>query len=461
VDNLLINSDTSLNLPHIWTIVTDCLKHQLSESGYQTFISSASPKSFDPPVLVIEVPNIFSKNWIKENCESILKYHFQEKDMDALVITYEITTDPFENQLDMFSALTPESPTGNPYTATSQEVFNPKYTFDNFIVGHNNRFAHAASEAVSKAPAKAYNPLFIYGSVGLGKTHLLHAIGNRTAQLFPNSVIKLVSSEKFTNDMINAIKDKRLNSFRAKYRQCDVLLIDDIQFLAGKEQTQEEFFHTFNELHGQNRQIVIASDRTPKEIPTLEDRLRTRFEWGLIADIQPPEFETRIAILRKKVEISNLVISDEVLHFIATQIPTNVREMEGALTRILAYASLLNTEVTLSIASNVVQDIVGTRRDTPISISSIKRKVCHYFQITEVELCSKNRTKELAFARQIGMYLARELTNVSLPKIGENFGKRDHSTVMHACDKIKTMINTDLDTKSVVQVLLSHIKNDD
>ncbi len=261
--------------------------------------------------------------------------------------------------------------------------------------------------------------------------------------------------------MINAIKDKQINSFREKYRQCDVLMIDDIQFLAGKEQTQEEFFHTFNELHGRNRQIIITSDRPPKEIPTLEDRLRTRFEWGLIADIQPPEFETRIAILRKKTELNQLVISDEILHFIATQIPTNVREMEGALTRIVAYASLLNTEVTLSIASNVIQDIIGIRQETPISISLIKRKVCDYFQVSDIELCSKNRTKELAFSRQIGMYLARELTNVSLPKIGESFGKRDHSTVMHACDKIKAMIASDSATKSIIQVLLSNIRNDE
>jgi chromosomal replication initiator protein len=460
VDNLLINQNPAKSYQEIWDVITGCLRNHLSESGYQTFISSATPRTYFPPVLTLDVPNMFSRNWIKENCESILRYHFHENGLDAVIIDYSVVPgDGAEAQLNIFA--TPSHSEKSSIGPKTVDLFNPKYTFDNFIVGHNNRFAHAASEAVSKAPAKAYNPLFIYGSVGLGKTHLLHAIGNRISQLFVGSVLKLVSSEKFTNDMINAIKDKQINSFREKYRQCDVLMIDDIQFLAGKEQTQEEFFHTFNELHGRNRQIIITSDRPPKEIPTLEDRLRTRFEWGLIADIQPPEFETRIAILRKKTELNQLVISDEILHFIATQIPTNVREMEGALTRIVAYASLLNTEVTLSIASNVIQDIIGIRQETPISISLIKRKVCDYFQISDVELCSKNRTKELAYARQIGMYLARELTNVSLPKIGENFGKRDHSTVMHACDKIKVMMASDSATKSIIQVLLSNIRNDE
>ena len=261
--------------------------------------------------------------------------------------------------------------------------------------------------------------------------------------------------------MINAIKDKKIDAFRAKYRTVDVLLVDDIQFLAGKEQTQEEFFHTFNDLHGSNRQIILTSDRPPKEIPTLEVRLRTRFEWGLIADIQPPELETRIAILRKKIEINNFNISDEILHYIATQIPSNVREMEGALTRIVAYASLLNTTVTLSIASNVIMDMVGIKQEKPVSINYIKRKVCDYFNITNTDLCGKERTRDISYSRQIAMYLARELTNVSLPKIGENFGNRDHSTVMHACDKIKTLLQSDVETKNIIAVLISNIKKDE
>lgn len=458
MDNLLTTPE-SLRQEAVWEQIQAVLKDTLSDSGFQTFLSTVKFVDFSNNVIHLQVQSQFSKNWVKEHCEKTICNFIESTTYEKPVIHYaEFSQKEQSNQLDMFKQANKEQ---EAKTESAYTTFNPKFTFENFVVGHNNRFAHAASEAVAKAPAKAYNPLFIYGSVGLGKTHLMHAIGHRVSELYPEKIVKCVSSERFTNDMINAIKDKQLNSFRNQYRNADILLIDDIQFLAGKEQTQEEFFHTFNELHGQSKQIIIASDRPPKDIPTLEDRLRTRFEWGLIADIQPPEFETRIAILRKKTELSGLVISDEVLHFLATQIPSNVREMEGALTRIVAYASLLDTEVTLSIASNVIQDLTGIRQETPISISLIKRKVCDYFQIAEVELCSKNRTKELAYARQIAMYLARELTNVSLPKIGENFGKRDHSTVMHACDKIKSSIKADPDTSSIVNILLSNIKNND
>lgn len=441
----------------IWSSINTCLKENLSEPGFQTFLSSTSPKQFENNILTIQVPNAFSREWIKEKCEPILKSYFSTTEFRDILFHYEIFfEDKKDPQLDILSFSTQKKEESG-----SKNNFNEKYTFDNFVVGHNNRFAHAASEAVSKAPAKAYNPLFIYGSVGLGKTHLLHAIGLEIKKKNPKSKIDLISSEKFTNELINAIKDKKVEAFRAKYRTLDVLLVDDIQFLAGKEQTQEEFFHTFNDLHSNNKQIILTSDRPPKEIPTLEVRLRTRFEWGLIADIQPPELETRIAILRKKIELNNFSVSDDILHYIATQIPSNVREMEGALTRIVAYASLLSTEVTLSIASNVIRDMVGIKQEKPLSINHIKRKVCDYFNISNSELCSKDRSKDIAFARQIAMYLARELTNVSLPKIGENFGNRDHSTVMHACDKIKSMLQTDPDTKSIVTVLISNIRNDD
>ena len=443
----------------IWSEILGCLKEQLSAPGYQTFLSSTKPISFESHVLTIQVPNSFSREWIKEKCEPVIKSCFLDTDFQDLlfeyvVVEYAHVASPVD-QLSLFQS--PKRRDEAPVSST----FNPKYTFENFIVGHNNRFAHAASEAVSKAPAKAYNPLFIYGAVGLGKTHLLHAIALEIQRKQPKAKISMVSSEKFTNDLINAIKDKKVEAFRAKYRTVDVLLVDDIQFLAGKEQTQEEFFHTFNDLHSNNKQVVLTSDRTPKEIPTLEVRLRTRFEWGLIADIQPPELETRIAILRKKIEMNEFTVSEEILHYIATQIPSNVREMEGALTRIVAYASLLNTEVTLSIASNVIRDIVGVKQERPLSISHIKRKVCDYYSISNTELCSKDRSKDIALARQIAMYLARELTNVSLPKIGENFGGRDHSTVMHACDKVKRLLQSDTDTRSTISVLISNIKNDD
>lgn len=440
-------------MEEIWGQINSCLKESLSAPGYQTFISSTKPMSFIDNVFTIQVPNAFSKEWIKEKCEPLIQNRFPDQFYVFNYLILSEYSELSEPQLDLFNKPRTDS--------VDLTDFNPKYCFENFIVGHNNRFAYAAAEAVAKTPAKAYNPLFIYGSVGLGKTHLLHAMGSLIRQQFPHLKIKFVSSEKFTNELINSIKDKKMDSFRAQYRRADVLMVDDIQFLAGKEQTQEEFFHTFNELHCCNKQIILTSDRPPKEIPTLEARLRTRFEWGLIADIQPPDFETRIAILKKKVELEQLAISDEILHFVATQIPTNVREMEGALNRVFAYASLLNTEVTLSMASNVIRDMVGIKQEKPISISFIKQKVCDYFHLTTAELCSKNRTKELSNSRQIAMYLARELTNVSLPKIGESFGNRDHSTVMHACDKVKNLMEKDPDVQSLVKALIINIKNNE
>lgn len=439
----------------VWDEICTCLKNHLSGAGYQTLLSSAHPKSFENDVLTIEVPNLFSKEWIKDKCEPIIRENCRTLSYKT-VINYVIakTDDTTQDELQLQMFTPPKQP------EKREALFNPKYTFESFIIGDNNKFAFASSEAVSKAPAKAYNPLFIYGPVGLGKTHLLHAIGNHIQATLDQQHVTLVSCEKFTNDLINAIKTRQVEGFRNKYRTVDVLLVDDVQFLAGKVQTQEEFFHTFNDLYNFNKQIILTSDRPPKDIPTLEDRLRTRFEWGLISDIQAPDFETRIAILQLKSEQKDYNISNEILHFIATQIPTNVREMEGALTRIFAYASLLNTEVTLNIASTVIRDIVGIKQGKPLTISSIQRKVCDYFKLTPVELISKSRTKEIANARQICMYLTRELTSMSLPKIGESFGKRDHSTVMHACDKIKEKIKTDPDTKQLINILISNIKED-
>jgi chromosomal replication initiator protein len=436
----------------IWESITTCLGEHLSGAGYQTFLSSSSPISYDDNILTLEVPNEFSKEWIRDKCEPILREMLTEG--PDIVFNYVINQREERKQSEQLSIFhKKEAP---PHRL---EQFNSKYDFENFIVGHNNRFAYASSEAVSKAPAHAYNPLFIYGSVGLGKTHLLHAIGIRITQNNPELTAKLVSCEKFTNELINSIKEKKVEQFRAKYRKVDVLLVDDVQFLAGKEQTQEEFFHTFNDLYNSNKQIILTSDRPPKEISTLEDRLRTRFEWGLIADIQPPELETRIAILTKKMEINRFNISEEILHFIATQIPSNVREMEGALTRIVAYASLLNTEVTLSIASNVIRDMVGIKQEKPLTVSVIQKHVADYFNLTITDLTSKVRSKDIVRARQIAMYLARELTPLSLPKIGESFGNRDHSTVMHSCDKVKSSLTEDEDIKNVINILISNIKN--
>lgn len=322
-------------------------------------------------------------------------------------------------------------------------TLNPKYTFNSFVIGNSNRFAHAASLAVAESPAKAYNPLFIYGGVGLGKTHLMHAIGHYILDGNPNAKVVYVSSEKFTNELINAIKDDKNEEFRNKYRNVDILLIDDIQFIAGKERTQEEFFHTFNALHDANKQIILSSDRPPKEIPTLEDRLRSRFEWGLIADIQVPDFETRMAILKKKADVENLNVANEVMGYIATKIKSNIRELEGALIRIIAYSSLTNREVTVDLATEALKDIISKKQGKHVTIDLIQDVVSSYFNLRVEDLKSQRRTRNVAYPRQIAMYLSRKLTDMSLPKIGEEFGGRDHTTVIHAYEKISENLKTD------------------
>jgi chromosomal replication initiator protein len=317
---------------------------------------------------------------------------------------------------------------------------NQKYTFETFVIGASNRFAHAAAVAVAESPAKAYNPLFIYGDSGLGKTHLLHAIGHYAQSLYDGARVRYVSSEEFTNDFINSIRDHKADGFRGRYRAIDILLVDDIQFLEGKEQTQEEFFHTFNTLHNANKQIVISSDRAPKQLITLEDRLRNRFEWGLITDVQPPELETRIAILRKKAIQEGLAAPPEVLEYIASRISTNIRELEGALIRVTAFASLNRQGVDLQLAEVVLKDLITSESDNEITIASIMSETAQYFGISIDDLCGTSRSRALVNARQIAMYLARELTELSLPKIGQQFGGRDHTTVMHAERKIRSLI---------------------
>ncbi|MBZ9621303.1 MULTISPECIES: chromosomal replication initiator protein DnaA, partial [Clostridium] len=336
-------------------------------------------------------------------------------------------------------------------------TLNPKYTFDSFVIGNSNRFAHAASLAVAESPAKAYNPLFIYGGVGLGKTHLMHAIGHYILSNNPKSKVVYVSSEKFTNELINSIKDDKNVEFRNKYRNVDVLLIDDIQFIAGKERTQEEFFHTFNDLHEANKQIILSSDRPPKEIPTLEDRLRSRFEWGLIADIQPPDFETRIAILKKKADVENLNIPNEVMVYIATKIKSNIRELEGALIRIVAFSSLTNKEIGIDLASEALKDIISSRNSKQVTIELIQDIVSSYFNLKVEDFKSSRRTRNITFPRQIAMYLCRKLTDMSLPKIGEEFGGRDHTTVIHACEKISKGLKEDENLQDNVAELTKKI----
>jgi chromosomal replication initiator protein len=352
---------------------------------------------------------------------------------------------------------------GQPFTApaqpqTSKTRLNEKYTFDTFVIGASNRFAHAAAVAVAEAPARAYNPLFIWGESGLGKTHLLHAVGHYAQRLFPGMRVRYVSTEEFTNDFINSLRDDRKVAFQRRYRDIDILLVDDIQFLEGKEGTQEEFFHTFNTLHNANKQIVVSSDRPPKRLETLEDRLRTRFEWGLITDIQPPELETRIAILRKKAAQDRLAAPAEVLEFIAARIEHNIRELEGALIRVTAFASLNQQPVDVGLAEIVLRDLIPDSQVPEISAATIMAVTAEFFTVSLDDLCGPGKTKALAQARQISMYLCRELTDLSLPKIGQTFGGRDHTTVMHAEKKIRKEMAERRRIYDQVQELTSRIK---
>jgi chromosomal replication initiator protein len=342
----------------------------------------------------------------------------------------------------------------------SRSQLNPKYTFDSFVIGNSNRFAHAASLAVAEAPAQAYNPLFIYGGVGLGKTHLMHAIGHYILNQNSKTKVVYVSSEKFTNELINSIRDDKNDAFRNRYRNVDVLLIDDIQFIAGKERTQEEFFHTFNALHDANKQIIISSDRPPKEIPTLEDRLRSRFEWGLIADIQPPDLETRIAILKKKAKVENLSIENDVLLYIATKIQSNIRELEGALIKIVAYSSLTKKEITVDLAEEALKDIISSSKPKEITVNLIKEVVAKNFNIKSEDFNSKKRTRAIAYPRQVAMYLCRELTDLSLPKIGDEFGGRDHTTVIHAYEKISSNLKSNSTFNKKIENVIKEIQGD-
>ncbi|OYP16545.1 MULTISPECIES: chromosomal replication initiator protein DnaA [Streptomyces] len=366
---------------------------------------------------------------------------------------------------DMPSAGAPGPPAAQPAPASGPGEptarLNPKYLFDTFVIGASNRFAHAAAVAVAEAPAKAYNPLFIYGESGLGKTHLLHAIGHYARSLYPGTRVRYVSSEEFTNEFINSIRDGKGDSFRKRYREMDILLVDDIQFLADKESTQEEFFHTFNTLHNANKQIVLSSDRPPKQLVTLEDRLRNRFEWGLITDVQPPELETRIAILRKKAVQEQLNAPPEVLEFIASRISRNIRELEGALIRVTAFASLNRQPVDLGLTEIVLKDLIpGGEDSTPeITATAIMAATADYFGLTVDDLCGSSRGRQLVTARQIAMYLCRELTDLSLPKIGAQFGGRDHTTVMHADRKIRALMAERRSIYNQVTELTNRIKN--
>ena len=423
-------------LTTLWNEVQQEIEQAVGKSSYETWFSAIQAAEGEPGTLVIETPDDFFKSWILEHYQAVLEEIVRRRagtpvKIDFSVNPHVLKTKPVD-----------EIPFGNTYkeNPSSKSNLNSRYTFDNFVVGSGNRFACAASLAVAESPSKAYNPLFIYGQVGLGKTHLVQAIAHKLKQLHPQMSLCYMSSERFTNELIEAIRYRSTSQFRSKYREIDVLLIDDIQFIAGKESTQEEFFHTFNNLHNNRKQIIITSDRPPKEIANLEERLSSRFAWGLIADIQPPDFETRVAILRKKVEVESVVVPDEVILFIAEQIQTNIRELEGALIRVVAYASLDDRPVTLEAAKNILKDMVRESIKM-ISIERIQKSVAEHFRISLSELRAKKRNKNIVLPRQVAMYLSRKLTNMSLPEIGNAFGGKDHTTVIHSCKKIESQIN--------------------
>lgn len=418
------------DIKDIWNKTLDLIEQRISGPSFETWLKETEALSIIGDNLVIGVPTDFVKEWLENRYAQLI--------CDVL---YEVTGTRIQVTFIVGSLTTMAEPFSRVDEVISAQL-NPKYTFESFVIGNSNRFAHAAALAVAEAPAKAYNPLFIYGGVGLGKTHLMHAIGHFVHRHYPGAKVVYLSTEKFTNDFINSIRDNRTGEFRNKYRNIDVLLIDDIQFLAGKESTQEEFFHTFNALHESNKQIIISSDRQPREIPTLEDRLRSRFEWGLITDIQPPDLETRAAILRKKAAIENISISDDDILLVANKITTNIRELEGALTRIKAYSSMTSQEIDEALIEKTLKDLLPSAENEPIRVEKIQRIVAEYFNLRIEDMKTKKRTNAVAHPRQIAMYLCRELTDLSLPKIGEEFGGRDHTTVMHAQDKVSTAIET-------------------
>ena len=438
-----------MDIVSLWDKTLQLIKGELSPPSFNAFFKQIVPLKIYMSDLILLVPNEFTKSILEDRYLNLIESSVNQLSLKKYNVKFVLN----EKEID---GLDEENKPSN--SKKNYPNLNPKYTFDTFVIGNSNRFAHAACVAVAESPARAYNPLFLYGGVGLGKTHLMHAIGHHIMTQKKDPKVVYVSSEKFTNELINSIKDDRNEEFRNKYRNVDILLIDDIQFIAGKERTQEEFFHTFNSLHEANKQIIISSDRPPKEIPTLEDRLRSRFEMGLITDIQAPDFETRIAILRKKAQMENIDVSNEVTTYIAKNIKSNIRELEGALTRVIAYSSLTNTTISFELAAEALKDIITTSKTEEITTNRIKEKVASVFNLKMEDFGSKKRTRSIAYPRQIAMYLSRELTDLSLPKIGEEFGGRDHTTVIHAHDKIIRDIETNEEIKSKIDKIISDLK---
>jgi len=466
-------------MENFWKNVSSLIRSEVNDQVFDAWFDPLTFISKDAESVMIGVPNKFFENWIREKYISLIKTAVQQVSGEVLAINFKIVPLPEDKMsptverktVSSFAITkkeTPEESEKDHSISWLRSVFgssrsahdsrahnvglNPIYTFDNFVVGQSNRFAHAAALAVCEKLSKMYNPLFLYGGVGLGKTHLMQALGHEILKNHPKAKVLYISSEEFTNQLITAIRTKATPKFRAMYRNVDVLLIDDIQFIAGKESTQEEFFHTFNALHDAHKQIVLCSDRSPREIKSLEERLISRFAWGLIADINLPDFETRIAIMEKKGESTSQQVSKDVLYFLAEHIKTNIREMEGAFIRVVAYAKLTGEAVSVPLAKEVLKDMIS-QEEKKISIDLIQKTVSSFFNISKEHMLTKKRTRSISYPRQLAMFLTREMTDHSFPDIGTFFGGRDHTTVLHACDKIGNELKTEEKTRGVVQKL--------
>jgi chromosomal replication initiator protein len=457
-----VEHQIELTAESLWSEVSGRLRGALNDTTYGTWFREASGLELSDDRFVLGVPNDFTRDWIEGHFLGLI---------GAAIRDVTGSERPIELRLVETSTVTvgggdgPAEPTAAPAVAVpihhrpESGGFNAKYTFDSFVIGSSNRFAHAAALAVAEAPAQAYNPLFIYGGTGLGKTHLLQAIAQYVSEHSSDLSVRYVTSETFMNDFINSLRDKRIEGFKQRYRTYDVLLIDDVQFFEHKERIQEEFFHTFNSLYEAGSQIVMSSDRPPREIATLEERLRSRFEWGLITDIQPPDLETRIAILRKKVKTDGIHVPDpQVLTFIAGRVSTNIRELEGALTRVVAFSSLTARAMSVELAQDVLKDVFPQGEAAEVSIKRIQDLVAERFNMSLEELCGDKRSQNIVYPRQVAMYLSRELTDSSLPKIGKEFGGRDHTTVIHANAKIARLIREDRSVYNLVQELTARVK---
>lgn len=447
-------------LNELWNHTLLLIKEKMSDKTFDAMFTNTHIAGYDSDSqqLSIRVPTKFTESYLREHYTGVVESAFTSLTDRTFAVLFVSDIPAPSAQRAPTQRFSDESFVRPVLSDNQQEPLINRYTFDTFVIGASNRFAHAACLAVAEKPGRSYNPLFIYGGVGLGKTHLMHAIGHSVRQRHPHLRVAYLSTERFINDFIMSIRDNSAEEFRNRYRSIDVLLIDDIQFIARKEQTQEEFFHTFNALHQSAKQIVISSDRPPREIPTLEDRLRSRFEWGLLTDIQPPDLETRIAILQRKAKSDGIVLPESVYYYIANQIDSNIRELEGALIRVVAYSSLVNEEISATLAENALKDIMLPNHHKSVTISHIQKVIGDHFGVKLDQLKAKNRTRPVSFARQIAMYLSRELTPLSLPKIGEAFGGRDHTTVMHACDKISSELAQDQNLKLTIQRLTEAIR---